>query len=103
MSSLDESKLKSDLIFLISYLVTSARELIDDPKSYGPLRLMEATKRLISIMRSSGLSDANLEAVVREIDEGRLSQRMDQNEEEIAQTIKLLDLVVLKVLDAVNG
>lgn len=103
MSSLDESKLKSDLIFLISYLVTSARELIDDPKSYGPLRLMEATKRLISIMRSSGLSDANLEAVVREIDEGRLSQRMDQSEEEIAQTIKLLDLVVLKVLDAVNG
>lgn len=103
MSSLDESKLKSDLIFLISYLVTSARELLDDPKSYGPLRLMEATKRLIAIMGNSGISDSNLEEVVKEIDEGKLSQRMDQTEEEIAQTAKLLDAVVLKVLEAVNG
>lgn len=103
MTSLDENNLKSDLIFLISYLVTSARELIDDPKSYGPLRLMEATKRLIAVMRNSGISDSNLEDVVREIDEGRLSQRMDQSEEEIARTVKLLDSVVLKVLDAING
>lgn len=103
MSSLDERTLKSDLVFLISYLVTSARELIDDPKSYGPLRLMESTKRLIAIMEKNGISDEKLESVVKEIDEGKLSQRMDQSEEEISLTKVLLDSVVLKVLDAVNG
>jgi hypothetical protein len=39
-------QLNREFMELIGYLITSARGLIDEPKSYGPFRLIEGVSRL---------------------------------------------------------
>ena len=39
---------------LLAFLITSARGCIDEPKLYGPLRLLDAASRLIEIMEDEG-------------------------------------------------
>lgn len=39
---------------LLSFLITSARGLIDEPQIYGPLRLLDAAVKLINIMEEEG-------------------------------------------------
>ncbi len=39
---------------LLSFLITSARGLIDEPQIYGPLRLLDAAAKLINIMEKEG-------------------------------------------------
>ncbi|NJD98493.1 hypothetical protein E3E26_01585 [Thermococcus sp. LS1] len=39
---------------LLAFLITSARGCIDEPKLYGPLRLLDAASRLIEIMEEEG-------------------------------------------------
>lgn len=39
---------------LLSFLITSARGLIDEPQIYGPLRLLDAAIKLINIMEKEG-------------------------------------------------
>jgi hypothetical protein len=52
---MNSDKLESEAISLICFLAVSARELMDDPKIYGPMRLMEATQRLIEMVESAGV------------------------------------------------
>lgn len=39
---------------LLAFLITSARGCVDEPKLYGPLRLLDAASRLIEIMEDEG-------------------------------------------------
>lgn len=39
---------------LLSFLITSARGLVDEPQMYGPLRLLDAAVKLINIMEKEG-------------------------------------------------
>lgn len=39
---------------LICYMATSARGCVDEPKLYGPFRLVDSIERLINIMEESG-------------------------------------------------
>lgn len=41
----------------LCYLASSAVGLVDEPKLYGPLRLVDAAERLIGIMEELGLGD----------------------------------------------
>jgi len=46
----------ADEVFeLATYMLTSARGCIDEPKLYGPLRLLEAISRLVAMVEESGL------------------------------------------------
>ncbi|MEM3489957.1 MAG: DUF6092 family protein [Nitrososphaerota archaeon] len=94
---MDEKKLKDDLVLLISYLVTSARGCVDEPKSYGPFRLVDAASRLIEIMNKYGISDDTLIAIARTIDKDKFSTMTDPN-----KFLSMLDEAVLKSLEAVN-
>ncbi|MEM3907673.1 MAG: DUF6092 family protein [Candidatus Micrarchaeaceae archaeon] len=95
---MDEKKLKDDLVLLISYLVTSARGCVDEPKSYGPFRLVDAASRLIGIMNKYGLSDDVLNAIAQTIDKYKFSTMTDFN-----KFLSMLDEAVLKSLEAVNA
>ena len=53
MTSL-EDLLKSDEFKLLSFLITSARGCVDEPQLYGPLRLVDAAARLITIWEKEG-------------------------------------------------
>jgi hypothetical protein len=39
---------------LLAFLITSARGCVDEPKLYGPLRLLDAASKLIEIMEDEG-------------------------------------------------
>ncbi|MGC8699308.1 MAG: DUF6092 family protein [Candidatus Acidifodinimicrobium sp.] len=94
---MDEQKLRNDLIFLISFLVTSARGCVDEPKSYGPFRLVDAASRLIEIMDKYGISDDSLNEIAGIINKGKFSTMTDDS-----RFLKMLDEVVVKILNRVD-
>ena len=59
---LPEDELRLAFLEILTYLATSARGTVYEPKLYGPLRLMEAANRLIHLMGRINLSDPNLDA-----------------------------------------
>jgi hypothetical protein len=64
---MNDESLHRDLFLLVGYLLTSAHGLYDEPPGYGPFRLMDATGRLLGIMKSHGMADpflAQLEGVI---------------------------------------
>jgi len=52
-----------DLLELVAFLLVSARNLIDEPPRYGPLRLVEASRRLIDTFERRGCSNDVLVSV----------------------------------------
>lgn len=84
MNSIDG--LRDELLLLIGFLLTSARGLVDEPKSYGSARLVEAAGRALDLMDQHGLIDDSLRGIKAEIDDQRfgpmdeegLPARLDQ-------------------------
>ncbi len=54
---------------LLSFLITSARGLFEEPEIYGPLRLVEAARKLLDIMEKEGVSSRELSELKQYIDE----------------------------------
>jgi hypothetical protein len=87
---------EEDLFNLITYMITSARGLYDEPPDYGSFRLLDATGRLLEIMSHSGELDPFLARLKQEIDaerEGSMDEaRQRQNLErwviELAQELR---------------
>jgi hypothetical protein len=52
--------LTGELLLLIGFMLTSAHGLVDEPKSYGPARLVEAAGRLLDMMEERGMLDDSL-------------------------------------------
>ena len=55
--------LEDDLFQVICYMVTSAANLLQETKAYGPFRLVDATSRLITALENSGVRSARLEGI----------------------------------------
>jgi hypothetical protein len=60
---------KGDFYRLISFLLTSARGCVDEPKMYGPFRLLDASRRLIDVLEARGLADGFLREIRIKMDE----------------------------------
>ena len=56
---------------LIAYMITSARNLYDEPPDYGAFRLLDAAGRLLEILGASGELDPFLARLKEEIDAER--------------------------------
>lgn len=56
-------ELRAAMLELLTFLGSSARGTIDEPKLYGPLRLIEAAQRVINVMEYLGVSDKELNAI----------------------------------------
>lgn len=67
VSALDSREQRLLFLELLTYLATSARGVIYEPRLYGPLRLMEAAQRLIRLMVHLGVADTELEAIAERI------------------------------------
>ena len=50
-------QLNRELMELIGYMITSARGLVDEPKSYGPFRLIEGVSRLCETLQGQDGAD----------------------------------------------
>lgn len=55
--TLDAGRARELLFRHICFLVSAAAGLVDEPRLYGPLRLVDAAGRLIEIMEELGLGD----------------------------------------------
>lgn len=67
---MDGKKLLYDPYFeLLSFLITSARGLLEEPTIYGPLRLVEAARKLLDIIDERGLGSQELDELKQYIDE----------------------------------
>jgi hypothetical protein len=65
---MDSDKLESEAISLVCFFAVSARELVNDPKFYGPMRLMEATQRLVEMLEKSGVHNDLLANISQRIE-----------------------------------
>jgi len=77
--SRDTKALNREFFGLLCYILTSARGLMDEPKMYGPFRLLDAASRLISILEKYNMADDFLIEERKRIEEGKYSV-MDEEE-----------------------
>ena len=52
-------------------MITSACNLVNETKNYGPLRIIDAVSRLIVIMSKNQISSPELEKIQEKIEEGK--------------------------------
>ncbi|MGQ9676980.1 MAG: DUF6092 family protein [Chloroflexota bacterium] len=81
-----------DAYDLIGYMVSAAKELVIDPKMYGPFRLVDATSRFIELLEKAGLADDFMASLREYIDQEKFSLMTDE-----AGFIAFLDELVVRV------
>ena len=79
--------MRDDLLLLLGYLLTSARGLANEPKGYGPLRLLDAAGRLLEIMEEHGMGDDFTKRALEQIDEERFGPSYDEKGLELADQL----------------
>ena len=89
---------KGDFYRLISFLLTSARGCVDEPKMYGPFRLLDASRRLIDLLEARGLADGFLGQIRIKMDEAE--DLMDLKDEK--RFIESLDDLILALVKEVE-
>ena len=67
----ERSELAQGFYELVGFMVVSARRLLDEPHVYGPLRLIDASQRLVDLLRNHGMSTADLDRVADAIEGGK--------------------------------
>lgn len=78
--------LSDQLLLLVGFLLTSAHGLVNEPETYGPVRLLDAAGRVLAMMDEQGMLDDSLRDIRAEIDHERfgpldeegLSVKLDQ-------------------------
>jgi hypothetical protein len=75
---MNEESLRQDLFLLVGYLLTSAHGLYDEPKGYGPFRLVDAAGRLLATMDTHGLADPFLTQLAERIEAERVGHSDDE-------------------------
>lgn len=89
---------ESDIVKIFSYLVTSARGCMDEPKIYGPFRLLDTMSRLFYILKDNGeILNKEIEKIVEKIDEKKMSCKADEE-----KFIILLDEVIDDLAELVH-
>jgi len=89
-TQVNSDQVESGVISLICFLAVGARGLVDEPKIYGPMRLMEATQRLIELAEDCGIHHELLAEVAQRIEVCPLDA-LPEGEEEF---IKFMDDLV---------
>ncbi len=66
-------QLEQKFFELVGYMVTSARNLLDETPLYGPFRLVDAVSRLVGILEEEGISSPRLSSLRERIEAGKYS------------------------------
>lgn len=81
---------RDDVLRLFSYMITSARGCVDEPKLYGPFRLVDSMSRWFHLLQENGLiDDKGLAEVINLVDQGKYACMTDE-----AQFVSMLDHAV---------
>lgn len=96
MNSKKTQELKNDLFYLIAYLITSARGLLDEPAEYGIYRLLDTTGRLLEILEANQLmDDPFLQDLKNRISEEMAGSMNSQRQRE--KLDELLEMVTMEI------
>jgi len=90
LSNGTKNELKNDFFSLLAFMVISARNCIEEPKLYGPFRLIEGVSRLIEILEKLELSDEFLLEAREKIENKKYSVMNNKDE-----FVKFLDDLTL--------
>lgn len=85
-NEIDKKKLKSSFFELLSFLIVSARNCVEEPKLYGPFRLIDGASRLIEILEKAGIEDPFFQEIKEKIEQKKYTVMGDKN-----QFIQFLD------------
>ncbi len=86
---------------LLCYMSSSARGLVDEPKLYGPLRLLESMERIIDVLESNDMSNEFYTKLKEEIKENKYT--VMQNEEEFVESIdRIVAMLAKKDMDSLD-
>lgn len=70
--------LRDELLLLVGFMLTSAPGLVEEPKSYGPSRLLDAAGRVLDMMEEHGMLDQSLQEIKAQIDDERFGPMDDE-------------------------
>jgi hypothetical protein len=93
-----EDKSRDEFFALLAFLVTSARNCVEEPKLYGPFRLIDGASRLIGILEEAGEADEFLVEIKKKIEDNKYSVMSDKKE-----FIKFLDDLTLDFADKLRS
>ncbi len=72
---------EKDIIKLFTYLVTSARGCMDEPKIYGPFRLIDSVSKFYNLLKENNLiKGEEIAKIVEKIDRKKYSSMTDEKE-----------------------
>lgn len=84
-----------EIIKLFTYLVTSARGCMDEPKIYGPFRLIDFAGKLYNLLKENNLiKGEELAGIIEKIERKKHIYTTDEKE-----FIKMLDDVIDDFVD----
>ena len=70
---MDKKAFEEQIFELASYMAVSARNLLNEPAAYGPLRLVDSVSRLVEVLEAHDLGSPRLGLLRDKIDEGKYS------------------------------
>lgn len=73
-----EGTIEPRVFELVCYMVTSACNLVNENRLYGPFRLVDATSRLITLMEAEGVESDRLQEIRKRIVAGQYSVMEDE-------------------------
>jgi hypothetical protein len=91
-------ELKKEFFAYLAFLAISARNCVEEPKLYGPLRLVDGASRLIEIMEKAGIEDPFFHEIKEKIDRDKYSVMSDRD-----QFIKFLDDLTIDFSEKLKG
>ena len=72
---------EKEIIKLFAYMVTSARGCVDEPKIYGPFRLIDSISKLYSILKENNLiGNEEVSNIIGKIEKKKYSCMTDEKE-----------------------
>lgn len=74
------ASLEQKVFDLVGYMITSARNLLDETPLYGPFRLVDAVSRLIEILEEEGKASPRLAALRERVETGKYLVMREQDE-----------------------
>lgn len=87
----------ADATPLVLFMLASARNLVDETPRYGPLRLVQACKRLIAFLEESGISPSELDGIVQALTE---TEPLIMTDEE--RFVEALDTLILQLTPSIG-
>jgi hypothetical protein len=96
MDTHKKEELEQEFFELTCYMVTSARNLIQENRLYGPFRLVDAASRLIDVVKKLDLKSPWLATIQKQIEEGK--DTVMESEEEFTAFLENLVMSLVHLM-----